>query len=572
MAIDEDNKKKPSRGERYRNLYDAYRDETEIDDDDFWSTLNGPVQETSGSSRKMPEPDDDYDDDEDDDDLADPEEIIAAQARAAEASASQKRSAAAAGARTSRSAAEAGTRTTRSADRTSRGTAAKTGTTRSAAAPNARASRSAEDMPERDVTAQRRKANRKKKEQERKLRRGRRMYIVFLVLWSLVLIGGGIWLWRYTGRCLVEYEKSQPENNADRLLKEFVAKVRDGSIAGEFKEFSDSEDWKLPGVFESATLIRDQYIEKLEAVKEYTCVKNEKSYSTTNPIYDIIGDGEVVARMRMVSFNPKKILAILEVCDWKIESVTAVINDDYNTKDYVYTVPSDYKVTVNGVVLTEEYIVKHGEIPKELDYVKDYVTIPTDVTYKVCDIMNKPEVVVTDAEGNRVDAALDENGCISTTQEPKKGLEAPKERYDLALLTAKKWMDFVTNDLEGSNKGLWEIRKYLLKDSLFYVKAEEYAKGVDITFVSSHTIENPEYTELEVTDYTEYSDDCFSIHIHFIKNMRLVKGNRRVTSTMDSTFYFIYCDDSDDGEDNPHWTLGDMIAGAKQNYGTEEEN
>ena len=175
MAIDEDNKKKPSRGERYRNLYDAYRDETEIDDDDFWSTLNGPVQEASSSSGKMPEPDDDYDDDEDDDDLADPEEIIAAQARAAEASARQRR-AAETGARTARSAAEAGARTTRSAERTSRGAAAKTGTTRSAAAPNARASRSAEDMPERDVTAQRRKANRKKKEQERKLRRGRRMY------------------------------------------------------------------------------------------------------------------------------------------------------------------------------------------------------------------------------------------------------------------------------------------------------------------------------------------------------------------------------------------------------------
>ena len=65
MAIDENNKKKPSRGERYRNLYDAYRDETESEEDDFWSTLNGPVQEASSSSGKMPEPDDDYDDDED---------------------------------------------------------------------------------------------------------------------------------------------------------------------------------------------------------------------------------------------------------------------------------------------------------------------------------------------------------------------------------------------------------------------------------------------------------------------------------------------------------------------------
>ncbi|MBP5353803.1 MAG: hypothetical protein J6Y67_01540 [Lachnospiraceae bacterium] len=370
----------------------------------------------------------------------------------------------------------------------------------------------------------------------------------------------------------MDYEKSQPENNAERLLEVFVGKVRDGSIESEFKEFTDSEDWKLPGVFESATLIKEQYIDKLKSVKEYTCKKNEKSYSTTNPIYDILGDGEVVARMRMVSYNPKKILAILEVCEWKIESVMAVINDDYNTKDYVYTVPSDYTVTVNGVKLTDEYIVKRGEVPKELAYVQDYVKIPTDVTYKVCDIMNQPEVVVTDGDGNTVNAELDANGCISITQEPKKGLDVPEERYNLALKTAQKWMDFVTNDLEGSNKGLWEIRKYLLKDSLFYVKAEEYAKGVDITFVSSHTIENPEYTELEVTDYTEYSDDCFSIHIHFIKNMRLVKGNRRVTSTMDSTFYFIYVDDSDDGEDNPHWTLGDMIAGAKQNYGTEEED
>lgn len=550
MAVDENNKKKPSRGERYRNLYDAYRDETDSDDEEFWDALNAPEQGASSSSGRVSDPDDEDDedidlvDDDDDDDLADPEEIQAAKARiAAKAAAGQTRSATGANVRKTRSAAEAGRRVTRSADET-----------------------------ERETVAPRRRVNRKKREQERKLRRGRRMYIVFLVLWSILLIGGGIWLWRYTGRCLVDYEKSQPENNAERLLEVFVGKVRDGSIESEFKEFTDSEDWKLPGVFESATLIKEQYIDKLKSVKEYTCKKNEKSYSTTNPIYDILGDGEVVARMRMVSYNPKKILAILEVCEWKIESVMAVINDDYNTKDYVYTVPSDYTVTVNGVKLTDEYIVKRGEVPKELAYVQDYVKIPTDVTYKVCDIMNQPEVVVTDGDGNTVNAELDANGCISITQEPKKGLDVPEERYNLALKTAQKWMDFVTNDLEGSNKGLWEIRKYLLKDSLFYVKAEEYAKGVDITFVSSHTIENPEYTELEVTDYTEYSDDCFSIHIHFIKNMRLVKGNRRVTSTMDSTFYFIYVDDSDDGEDNPHWTLGDMIAGAKQNYGTEEED
>ena len=508
MTVDENNKKKVNRGERYRNLYDAYRDEADSDDSEFWNML--------GSSEDSAESAEDI------------EELLQS---VEEANAQPSR------------------RTARQAEGR-RGEAVKRASSGSSAAPNRKTKR--------------------QKEQERKLRKGRRLYIVFMVWWAVVLIAAGIWLWRYTGRCLVDYEKSQPENNAERLLEEFVAKVRDGSIANAFKEFSESDDWKLPGEFESSDLIKEQYLEKLSKVQKYTCVKNEKSYSTTHPIYDILGDGEVVARMRMTSYNPRKILAILEVCEWKIDSLNAVLEGEYDTKDYLYTVPSDYKVSVNGRELTEQYIVKRSEVPEELIYIKDYINVPTTVTYQVCELLNVPVVLVKDAAGNEVDAAKDENGCINITCEPKTGLEPPQDRYDLALKTAKKWMDFTTNDLSGSNRGLAEIRTYLLKDSLFYIKAEEYAKSIDITFVSSHTIENPEYTELEVTDYCEYSDDCFSIHIHFIKNMRLVKGNRRVTSPMNSTLYFVYYDDSDDGVDNPHWTLGDMISATKQGNDTEK--
>lgn len=509
MTVDENNKKKVNRGERYRNLYDAYRNEADSDDSEFWNTL--------GSSEDGAESTEDI------------EELLQS---VEEANAQPSR------------------RTTRQTEGR-RGEAVKRASSGSSAAPNRKTKR--------------------QKEQERKLRKGRRLYIVFMVWWAVVLIAAGIWLWRYTGRCLVDYEKSQPENNAERLLGEFVAKVRDGSIANELKEFSESEDWKLPGDFQSETIIKEQYLEKLAGVKNFTCKKNEKSYSTTNPVYDILGDNEVVARMRMISYNPRKILAILEVCDWKIDSINAVIEGEYDTKDYLYTVPTDYKVSVNGKELTEQYVVKRTEVPKELEFVQEYISIPSSVTYQVCDLLNDPVVVITDAEGNAVDAAKDENGCIAVTSEPKTGIEPPQERYDLALKTAKKWMDFVTNDLSGSNRGLAEIRTYLLKDSFFYNKAEEYAKGIDITFVSSHSIENPEYTEMEVTDYTEYTDECFSIHIHFVKHMKLTKNGKHVTSTMDSKFFFIYYDDTDDGVDNPHWTMADMLASAKQNYGIEED-
>jgi len=38
--------------------------------------------------------------------------------------------------------------------------------------------------------------------------------------------------------------------------------------------------------------------------------------------------------------------------------------------------------------------------------------------------------------------------------------------------------------------------------------------------------------------------------------MNLSTGNRIIDS-FDSTFYFVYVDDTDDGIDNPHWAAAD---------------
>ncbi len=569
--MSKDTSEAQKRANRYQSMYNAYRKEAGADDEEFWKSLGN-----SGASDK------------DSVSLTGSSNAVrTAAARKTESSDARGRSGAAAAKTTKRavdSAAKAEQAREASAEQTKIGVVTKRASEwkfdeeeqprrkKASKDPNRSNNPDGPDGPDDPVSGAKSVKKSKKKKKTKAEKRSSRLFLVFMVLWVIALLCGAVWLWRYTNRSLIAYEDSQVEHHVDRLLAEFEKMAKDGSV--EAKVSKAMEAHVLSGEFEAADIIKQQYLDNLKNVEKFTCQKSKNSYGTTNPVYDIYGDGELVAQMKLESYNPKRILAILEVCDWRIKSINPAISG--STKGYTYTIPSDYTIEINGTKLDSEndsHIVARTEIPKELKNLTEYVSFSTNVTYHISGLWDEPKVVIRNASGAEVEFTKDEQGGVSITHEAKTGIEAPQERYDIALNTAQKWMDFVTNDLTGSNRGLAEIRTYLLKDSFFYEKAEEYAKGIDITFISSHTIENPKYSDLAVTDYTEYNDKCFSIHICFVKNMRLVKGNRRVTSTMDSTFYFVYYDDSDDGEINPHWILADMIAGVKQNYGTgDEEN
>lgn len=128
-----------------------------------------------------------------------------------------------------------------------------------------------------------------------------------------------------------------------------------------------------------------------------------------------------------------------------------------------------------------------------------------------------------------------------------------------ALEMAETWSKFMTTDLSGSLYGFYTLEQYLIKDSYLYQKANEYARGIDITFMSPHTLDADPFSNIKVDDYVKYSDTCFSCHIYFEKVMHLNRGSDSL-DVMDSTFIFAYYDDSDDGVDNPHWAIVDMIA------------
>lgn len=377
------------------------------------------------------------------------------------------------------------------------------------------------------------------------------IYWICLGIYALILIILGACFLSYTEKCLVQYENAQSDNAMKDYLADFKAKVKDGTITNEITIPSAS------GEFESADVYKDIYMAQFEGVSSYTFEKDSASYLTEEPVYDIYADDTMVAKVTLSAKNERTIFGILTIMDWDVKGIEPVFTAGSN--DYVIKIPSDYKATINGVTLGESYLTGNTETNPEFVNVSQYVTMPTLVEYKVTGLVNQPEIKIYNAAGEEVAYTPDENGNISVSYQAASD-EIPDEYYDSALKMAQTWEDFLTNDLSGDYHGLATIQQYLIKDSYYWDLAESYAHGVDITFISDHTLLDPPYSNIAITDYVSYGENCYSCHIYFEKNMYLTRTGETRVDVIDSTFYFVNYDDSDDGVDNPHWAIVDMIA------------
>ncbi len=375
-----------------------------------------------------------------------------------------------------------------------------------------------------------------------------KFWIGFAIYGGVLLVLAVIFL-IYTNNCLVRYENAQPGNVVNKYLATFESKVEDKSIG---------EVMTLPaGKFESSDAYMETYLSQFQGDVSYSAKKNAGSYATEEPVYDIYAGEEVVARITLKATDIKTIFAILTIMDWEIESIVPVCNKD--THNYVIKAPENYTVKVNDIALgSEELTGKVTENPN-FKYVSEYVDMPSIVEYKVEGFIKEPTIKIYDSANKEVTYEADGAGNIDATDAVSTA-EVPKEYADLAYNMAKMWSNFTTKDLTGGKYGLDTIRKYLIKDSYYWNMATAYAGGVDITFVSAHTLKADSFRNIKVTNYVSYGENCFSCHVYFDKAMYLTKTGAVVMETMDSTFYFVKYDDSDDGVDNPHWAIVDMIA------------
>ncbi len=243
---------------------------------------------------------------------------------------------------------------------------------------------------------------------------------------------------------------------------------------------------------------------------------------------------------------------------------TVCIRDDYgNSVNYeggselpltyaTITTDSRHTVQVNGLPVPDHRVTSR-ENPEYSPFADLVDGLPGFCEYTVAALQSDAAVTVVDHLGNPIP------------------LEGNSTRYDLTdyairldrvptevagqvdvLQIAQNWSMFMTKDLPFA-----QLKEDLIADSYQYNVAVRYATGIDIQYTSKHTLANPAFTENSVTNFTWITDDCFSVDISFVKHMRLYYG-AMVDDPMNDRFYFFYCDDTDNGVNDPAWKLAGM--------------
>ena len=124
---------------------------------------------------------------------------------------------------------------------------------------------------------------------------------------------------------------------------------------------------------------------------------------------------------------------------------------------------------------------------------------------------------------------------------------------------AETYSKFLTQDLDGYAYGFYTLAEYLVEGTELYNNTLAWANGIDITFTSIHVLDNPPFTEENVTNFVMLSDNCFCCDVHFVKQMILDNGTHQ-PDPMDNTLYFVKLD----GPAGPAWKLIHMNVATKE--------
>jgi hypothetical protein len=312
-----------------------------------------------------------------------------------------------------------------------------------------------------------------------------KIYITVYSAIILVVVIGWIVLWSF----LNAYEKSQPEQEVNKIVEEFT---RDNV---DFLMYYINDE---PSNLENDEMIRN-YISNKIGEGNWEFNKELGAYTKESPVYQLKKDGNKVA---VVYLSKQDTKGAFRTPKWQLEKVDGIFSE---AMDYEIKVPKGSKVSVNGFDLDASYIVEDDAVCENLGNVTKYIDTPKMTIYKVYGLLLKPEITalgpiysncleVEKEEDNRIEYAFEQNDSFIQSQE-----ERIKEITRL-------YGNYVTNDIRFSS-----LSPYILSGSYAYSYLRKLVEAN--MWYAPHS--STEFQNMTVFNYQIYSDICFSCEVTF---------------------------------------------------------
>jgi hypothetical protein len=309
-----------------------------------------------------------------------------------------------------------------------------------------------------------------------------------------------------------DYEESRPAN----VMNEVVEQLENGDVAGVLANaLIESNE------FETDTERLTAYLGSLVNGHALRYSKKSGEYAENHPIYLLYADNTPIAKFTLSATGENSFGFTL----WRLGRI--YVGSDLSGKtveSYTITVPKGSTVAINGVVLEDKYITEDNIEFEPCKNIGSYVAKPLKTTYEVSGLMMEPQVSVT-YDGKTLETTKD-GGAYSA--------EYPADDELFASMEASiKALDHAYGEYIINKGALSAVTSNMIGNAADYMSdipaVWAFLYGKEYTY---------EFRNEEISEFTKYSDDCFSCHIYYDLYVEWNTGNVTYDTSLTYTYVF----------------------------------
>lgn len=323
---------------------------------------------------------------------------------------------------------------------------------------------------------------------------------------ALVLIGLVVF-WDF----IAAYEESNPQSVIARYMETLTP------------EHICQLDTTTPGLCDRNLQSEERYrTVAVAALREITYAKNTKLSTDDKKVYMLLNGGQTIGSVTMTVVSTD----FYGLDYWQVTEEKADLSY-LVSKSVTLTVPDDYSIYLDGVLLDSRYVTESGIRYKGLeDYYRKYREMPYRCTYTTKPVLGTPELTITDAFGN----AVDPDSLDSLAEFPDNCSDG--QRRQLQEFTDSFLYQYVCYTTAAGGQGMLHanyeaLLPYVRMDSSLYVRIKDALEGMSWVLDRQASI-----TQLTINRMMHLGDERYMIDLSYVVDGTTQSGAVRNTANV----------------------------------------